>query len=153
MHLGLFTCPMCPIRWCQNMAALLHYWSSRLPPNLQTLNIIWVQERGAQILLSLKVPGKRAQFKSPNGDPMERLALSRAFFCISLEFPNKQGLLIKQISSFSRSTGKGASPACPPPRHRAPMKTAAPFPQPIVYSFIRYSEQLYVGFSTSQDRM
>ena len=37
--------PLCPIIWCQVMAALFLYWSSNWLPGLDTLNILWVQEK------------------------------------------------------------------------------------------------------------
>ena len=105
----------------------------QIPPNLQTLNVIWIPEIGAQILLPLKISGKRNPSSFPNGDPIDRLASFHSLFFKFLKYPNKKGLLIKQILSFSRSTGKGASPACCP--HRAPIKRASPFPEPIIHSF------------------
>jgi hypothetical protein len=51
MHLGLKMGPLCPIIWYQVKGALFLYWSSRWPQT-STLNIFWVQEKGAQICLS-----------------------------------------------------------------------------------------------------
>jgi len=41
---------------------LLHYQIAKV---LHTLNVLWFQKRGAQILLSLKVLGKRKLLQDP----------------------------------------------------------------------------------------
>ena len=70
----------------------------------------------------------------PNGATIDRGAVYRAFFYMSLGFHNKQGLLIKQNHIFISQARKAASPPCS--SQGAPMETAAPFPQAIYYSFI-----------------
>jgi hypothetical protein len=51
-------------------------------------------------LLSLKVPGKRTLFQGSQWGFIERVAISKLFFYVSLEFPNKEGLLMNQNLKF-----------------------------------------------------
>ena len=92
MSLGIYTGPMCPIRWCQTMAALFHYWSSRLPPDLQPLTSSGSMQKEPKFYCLSISPVNEPTARFHNGVPIETLVSFQSLFYISLGFLNKQGL-------------------------------------------------------------
>jgi hypothetical protein len=75
-----------------------------------------------------KIPGKRTFLQVPQRGPLwTELPVSRAFFCISLEFLIKV-LPVKETSPFSRRPYERSVPHVP--QKGAPIKTDAHFPEP-----------------------
>jgi hypothetical protein len=146
MHLTIYTVPMCPIRWCQTMAGLFLYWSSRF-----LLTFFGFKKKEPKCYCLSNSPVNEPTSRFPNRAPIERLAIYRAFFYISLGLLNKQGQLIKQNFTFISQSRERSAPSMF--RQRSPMETAAPFPQPIYYSFIHshWTALWWLQYLTGQD--
>jgi len=75
-----------------------------------------------------KIPGKRTFLQVPQRGPLwTELPVSRAFFCMSLEFLIKV-LPVKETSPFSRRPYERSVPPCSP--KRGPYKNRRPFSEP-----------------------
>jgi hypothetical protein len=97
------------------MAALFFYCSSRLPTDLHALNILWVQEKQPRFYCLSNSSVNEPNSRFSNGSPIERLAVYRAFFYVTLRFPNKQGLLTKQRLIFTSLSRERSVPSMLPP--------------------------------------
>jgi hypothetical protein len=65
MHLAFFYMPYVPQTLMSNHSSHDPLLKSQIAPDLYTPNILLVQETGAQMVLSLKVPGKRTHIWDP----------------------------------------------------------------------------------------
>ena len=94
---------------------------------------------------------KKPTSRFPNGAPIERLAVHKAFFYISLRFLNKQSLY-ETKSHLYLTLQRKERPLHVPPRWRLCRQLLRFHNQYIIHSFTA-SEQIYGGFSTWQDRI
>jgi len=75
----------------------------------------------------------------PKGGPMERVAISRAFFDISLDFRNKSSSDKNKSHPSLEGPRKGASPLAP--QNGALMETDAQFHSPLQVHFIELPQR------------